>query len=314
MKKSKLLIPAVAFLVVSMAAAATSTVAWFTANTAVSASVSNIIAASSDGSLYIDSAYNANEGCGATLKEYDSKTDLSAATKTTADNIALSELRDASFDVNNAKASYINKNADGSLGTTYADVAAPKDPNSKYYFYATFKLRFVVKTTDESQKYDIFLSSGSALTLAGSYANHIDSAVRIGMITGSKKNVWAPNYDTTDTDPLAKKNSATEISYVSNTGAAIAESTYTYTEAAGSSVSYKTGTNITTFDATPSYSAQSNYLGRINSFASGYGSLETTFYIWFEGRDVFCINDNVQTSAQAFSLSLQFNSIKGLAA
>ena len=45
MKKSKLLIPAIAFLVVSMAAAATSTVAWFTANTATTVTLNNVIAA-----------------------------------------------------------------------------------------------------------------------------------------------------------------------------------------------------------------------------------------------------------------------------
>ena len=53
MKKSKLLIPAVGFLMISLAAAGTSTVAWFTSTTAATATLGNIVGAKVDGGLKI---------------------------------------------------------------------------------------------------------------------------------------------------------------------------------------------------------------------------------------------------------------------
>src|SRR5574344_895008 len=53
MKKSKLLIPAVGFLMISLAAAGTSTVAWFTSTTAATATLDNLFASKVDGNLKI---------------------------------------------------------------------------------------------------------------------------------------------------------------------------------------------------------------------------------------------------------------------
>src|SRR5574344_1043681 len=60
MKKSKLLIPAVGFLMISLAAAGTSTVAWFTSTTAATAAISNIAAAKVDGSLTVYASVDGN--------------------------------------------------------------------------------------------------------------------------------------------------------------------------------------------------------------------------------------------------------------
>src|SRR5574344_1569382 len=113
MKKSKLLIPAVAFLVVSI------TVAWFTANTQVSSKMTKLIAASSDGSLFIDSAYDANAGFGATAKTFVADTAYNTLTAQTPD-LAAETLRDGSVNVANGSAYYRNKNANGTLANTYS--------------------------------------------------------------------------------------------------------------------------------------------------------------------------------------------------
>jgi len=316
MKKSKLLIPAVAFLTVSIAAAATSTVAWFTANTRVNGTANSIIAASSDGSLYIDSSYLADQGCGAARDYQADYNTLVSGITTTAEAITISNLRDASFDIATGNASYINKTSTGALDTTYSGATAAKDPSSSYYFYASFKYKFVVKTTDVNQRYDIYLNDTSVLTLGGTYANNIDSALRIGMVTGTKRNVWAPHYNIDTTVVTTNTNTDTAFKYVQNDGSTRGVANYEYaTASTGNKLAYKTINNIASFDGVPAYATQSNYLGRISSYdANNFGTLETTFYIWFEGEDYFCANGNLQTTAQTFSLALSFNSIKGLAA
>src|SRR5574344_1200962 len=321
MKKSKLLIPAVAFLVVSIAAAATSTVAWFTANTQVSSKMTKLIAASSDASLFIDSAYDANAGFGATAKTFVADTAYNTLTAQTPD-LAAETLRDGSVNVANGSAYYRNKNANGTLANTYSATTAAKDAGSRYYYYLNVQLKFVVKAASATQKFDIYLDSSSALTVPATYTNkHIDSALRIGMVTGDKQNVWAPNYDTThdiNNTTIGTKN-GTALRYVSaatDTYDLANFPTYTYTAAAGTSVGYSTCTNIATYDATPSYKTTSNYIGRINTLDPNlYGTLTTTFYVWFEGEDIFCTNangtDQIQTpSADKFSLQMKFNSLK----
>ena len=95
MKKSKkLLIPAFAILAISIAAAATSTIAWFTSSNRSNVNVSNIIA-KAEGNL--DATYS-------TSILYGAQSDVAVGTALPINDtpIAINTLRDASLDISGA--------------------------------------------------------------------------------------------------------------------------------------------------------------------------------------------------------------------
>jgi len=291
MKKSKLLIPAIAFLVVSMAAAATSTVAWFTATTTVTSSLSNLIAASAEGSLKVDYQTTAALGF---------KTAHAYGTYGTEATLGeLNVLRDCSINLTTPAAPTAwsaTKNADGTIKDNSFDsvdyTSSSKDPKSSYYFFAKFDLKFKVETTDAAMKNDIILSEGSLATLA---TEKIYSSVRVGIVQGTNYHVWAPGFIAADNGtPRA-------LSFVTSATAADT-TTYTYTESAtAGQKSFKTIPTTYTYDST----TVPNYIGRV----TGSQEIEASFYVWFEGTDADCVVDKI--SATAYTLSMKFAAVKG---
>ena len=306
MKKSKLLIPAIAFLVVSMAAAATSTVAWFTANTATTVTLNNVIAASAEGSLYVDWATAANTYGITTANTYNA--DPQAVTTQSA-SLSLNTLRDASIALGaTSTAYYADKTSAGAIDPgKYTAVSADtsKDPGSAYYYYAKFELKFIIHATDQTQKFHIFMDKGSSLTLptGDEGSKHIYSAVRVGMVKSDNSTaVWAPKYDaTSDYDSVTTGTQTNETAALTYVSSATATSTYAYAAACDA-----TNAGFTSFPATDAFAntTYKNYIGEATSATP----ITCTFFVWFEGEDKFCNVSEIQSAA--YTLALHFSAVR----
>ena len=301
MKKSKLLIPAVAFLTVSIAAAATSTVAWFAASTSVAASASHLISATTEGSLTVQSKQTIAYGC---------STDADSSFGTDA-NVTFGTLRDSSLNMTTETPSTykVTKNPDGTVPAaasriyTAANMAASssKDATSDFYFYAKFSLVFKI-TAANTSVYRIFLNDPTLSTLTTPNGTDITSAIRVGYNAGTNYSVWAPGY-IYGVDKLNTSTSALVYVNQAGTGAA-AVSTYTFSETADS---FATAHAFKTVPASVAYAdnGKANYIGE----ATNGTDLEVVFYVWYEGEDFYC-DEDLLTGATEATLGMHFAAIR----
>lgn len=274
MKKSKIIAPAAAILVFSSAAAVTGTVAWFTANRIVTASVSNIQAINTQGGLkaYITTGVN-SKNANPNLKA------------NAAESIAVEAgfLRDASYDMANEQLYYgtgVDESGNTNIfkATENTKVTVKKDANDvDVYFATTFTINFVLDGSAD-QNYDIFFSYTNS-TLSAS--DKIAPAFRVAF---DKKVVWAPAATTTT------------VSYVSDV-----DETSNYTTA---NLVTKGGADTTT--ANTAEQAAEN-IARLATGVVGGGEQAVKVTMWFEGTDASCKTANIPE--EAYSASMKFYAI-----
>jgi len=276
-KSKKLLLPAVALLTISVAAAATSTIAWFASSNLANVNVSNIIA-KTEGNLTATYQTNSNYGCVSTN---------AFTTLVNGLNIDLNPLRDASLDLNGEQVSCVErkKNVDGSLATGYNKITTSfdsKDEKALTYYYARIDFYFKISSTLEAgQNYGIFFKS-EELTSTVSIA----SALRVGFRQIDHSYcVWAPYYNTT-----SNTGSATALKYANATTGG----SYQYSKT-GLTPGDKAFSSHTVTDA--SVATDSNYIGTIDSTNNAANGLLVSAYIWFEGEDVDCVSDKISANA-----------------
>lgn len=283
MKKSRIILPAIALLAVSGIASVTGTVAWFTASQSVTTTVDNVAAINTTGDLTL------------TL------TAVSGCTKTANDTIKLGYLRDASLDVTGASAvAYTAHYEDGVIGSydkitdisTAAYTTNVGGESVSVYYAAHWTGAFKIGGDSEMSNNLMFdvreaksyleAASSSIPTEANVY-----KALRIAMV-GSKTIVWAPWAGTTAT--------TTTVTYINSTDKAATKPTYTAITQKTSSQGFTDG------DA-----AAATAVGCMKSGIKG-GETETVqFYVWFEGSDeVNCLATadgviNAGSSASAVS-------------
>ncbi len=313
MKKSKLLIPAVAFLVVSIAAAGTSTVAWFTANTRSTATISNLNAVAR-GSLEMKYKYAADNGFGSTA--------VAEWTSLDNQNLTMTSLRDASLDLVTASGphyAYHNVDTKNQVTTTEKDFtyatlpASSIDTKQNLAYYAKISLQMKLSSITGDLKYGVFFNAtDSHITTTGATKTTGASSYRFGFVTGtdtstatakSLPSVWAPKYNTTadavSTDTI--DNSASAINYVSS---ATATGTYPFTSAAPATYVANNAFSTGTVTEGTSLSTNGNCLGL---FANTTDTLYVDMYIWYEGLDDYCTNDLVQD--KSFTGTLVFDTV-----
>lgn len=260
MKKSKIIIPALAVLTLSTAAAVSGTVAWFTASRTANVGVTSTVI-NPEGELQVKTvagkatAISGNAG-------------IVMATN--------SALRDASVDAASVPGSikaYSPKFDGEGVVTGYNDVtsadttiAAVGNPATNYtvHYYATFQVEFTVPSADANAKFDVYFNETESECNEDEPAA-IQNAYRVAMYQGSELCVWAPLR-------------STSVTYVNGTGAS---ATGTYTLASGA---------ISTASKTTAQ-ADNKYLGTIE----GTDKLTVNFVVWYDGLDASCITSNLGT-------------------
>src|SRR5574344_2718406 len=339
MKRSTFLLIVLTLILISIGAATSSTFAWLTSSTFVTASLRDMMAISTDGNLYVDWDTSYTEGSydfgikGGTnsARGHTYLSDPSTVSSnivhdvegTDYDGISFQRFRDCSIDMSTLSPTPYKAltGGDGKINGTYAKVSTSysADKFSGTYYYAKFGLRFVVKAGTNLAAYHIFMNNAS-LDLNGS-KNNIDSAVRMGIKpyrgTNNTKteaniySVWAPNYDTTNVAPEKKKKNGTSISFVSST---TGTSTYSYSANSSDKMNaFSVATEELDYDNTD----YSNYIGEVGSttsrnwitYSGGYYSyIDCDLYFWYEGSDVLCNLSVLQD--QAYSIAIGFRAIK----
>jgi hypothetical protein len=330
MKKSKIIIGAIALLGVSVAATTTTTLAWFTATNKATVAISNVVAVNASASLKATLSGTAGHGV---------KTTGGAGTEAT--SITIEALRDCSLDLKAGTegklASIAKVDSNGSL-TGYShlsDIAASAtidddkegsyasqykvgDETKNIYYYAEFDIKLELGTAI-NQKYNVFFDpTASTLNLNGD-SKLIDSAVRVGLrnktelikdtnYTGTANKavlanymVWAPNYDTvTDFDATTDGTQSNPAITADSTG--IVYTTY----AQGTDTLVGAGKYLTSEVSTEKAGtdvAKLGYLGDLNALAAGAETLEYHAYVWFDGEDLSCVSKQIQTAAYSMSLA-----------
>jgi len=294
MKKSKkLLIPAFAILAISIAAAATSTIAWFTSSNRSNVNVSNIIA-KAEGNL--DATYS-------TSILYGAQSDVAVGTALPINDtpIAINTLRDASLDISGADATCVErkKNIDGTLATGYNTIDITndsKDEKALTYYFAKINFNFKISSgVEEGKTYGIFFQSDTRTS-----PGYIASAVRVGFKSTSYC-VWAPYYNF---EAGHNSSSAYALKYAKTTDTDAATGTYQYSkigdntnDKAFSSHNVKTSSSVN----------DSNYLGTLDFTNNVNDGLNVTAYIWFEGEDVDCVSNKIRETA--ITLPMRFYSV-----
>lgn len=291
-KKSKFVIlPALVTLVLTGVASVTGTVAWFTANKAVSATSSSFQANNLTGGFTIKTT-------GTVGLTSSNDADNATQSKVSVDNNAL--LADASYNINNDKLftkiledagtvkSYKEIGAYNALNSSAPNLAGKTKvgENEKNVFYAlTWSYTFAFNGTDQSKKTDLFIDTKSAqFTYTADPAKAADAALafRIGFIgtTNSKAKIVLGNNET--------------ISYVS-TASATAEYDNCYIQADhyGSGVS-ALATDVT--EANGDNMKRPDYIGTFTPEA-GKNTITVNCIAWFEGTDTTNVNNEAALSA-----------------
>lgn len=287
MKKSKIIVPALAVLCLSTAAAVSGTVAWFSAARTAKIGVTSTVI-NPEGTLDVQIA--GKVACTAT------------GTTVAMDDDAL--LRDASVDVASNPTTFTAYRAilgSSETPTGYAAVSHPlgstSDEGDEYeitvnsatktvYYYAMFQADFSVKGAAATNNYHVFFDATNSVSSTST--DKVQNGYRVAMFSDvkTKSCVWAPK-------------AVGAVNYVKGT-AGTAESIGTYTKAE-SNVSNNVTEDVAKADA--------KFLGTI----AGNTKLTVTFVIWYEGTD-----QNVITGANGLeylamsqaTYSMAFNAIE----
>lgn len=292
MKKSRIILPAVALLTISTVAAASSTVAWFSATREITINTNEVGVYNPESNLEI--VLTGVTEAGSKVKDNEPRIiDLP------------SYLRDGSVDLNSGKV----YKKDLVATDTYNEVtgftsekALINDQETVIYRATSWKMTFSMKDATPDS-YAIFLNISDLATsfthkaVSEKDEHNVYKSLRLGLKYDGGFVVVAPFYDATDNS----------LAYVNGTS-----STGTYDKAIIKS-STKIGTSEITTDTLNSdgYKDTNAYVGTI---AGGKDkSLDVTAYLWFEGMDKNCVNEAESVLNTKVNAALSFYSVRVLA-
>ena len=277
MKKSRIILPAVALLTISTVAAASSTVAWFSATREITINTNEVGVYNPESNLEIVLTGVSEAGS----KVKDNETRIIDLT---------SYLRDGSVDINE-------------VTNFTSEKALINDQETVIYRATSWKMTFSMKDATPDS-YAIFLNISDLATsfthkaVSEKAEDNVYKSLRLGLKYDGGFVVVAPFYDETNDNSLA---------YVNGTS-----STGTYDKAIRKN-SPKIGTSEITTDTLKGegYKDTNAYVGTI---AGGKDkSLEVTAYLWFEGMDKNCVNGDESVLNTKVNAALSFYSVRVLA-
>ena len=293
MKKSKVIIPAMALLLFSTAASITGTVAWFTSSRTFDTSAGTFQATAIDGNLDVDLA----EGVAtdAVTENGQAPGTNEKATKIVAESGA--KFADVSFQPKPSTGDSTFWRYTPSGQTTFTSLGLGSgltfNATSKIYFAASWTMTFKYTYGEDSSPMNIFLDTridnsdptiGSKFTETGTASTEEHQAIkgfRIAFVSGTgtaqRTVIWAD------------KQAETNCKHIASASSATAGTTYT-----------EPNTTVIASDARDSALVNDNgaitnvkgYIGQIPTASAGQtGQLAVTCYAWFEGTDPNVVND-----------------------
>jgi len=270
MKKSKILVPALAVLCISTASAVSGTVAWFSANSTVTVNANNFVAVNPSAGLGATAGANVNT-------KLNDDGSISVGTST----VSSLKFRDASVSIASGGISVFKGVAEDGVVETYEEVDNPYHyEQNKIIYAATWKVTFTAKGS-AGYYYDLFFQ-GNSSTFTSTTGKVFENCFRVGIYTSDKTIVWAPRRDN--------------------------EASLTYVTAGGKGTS-TTGTYTNVKVDAPASKTVTKAVGQAkpNFIASIEGSKSTTinFVAWYEGEDPDCIDDN-EIPTDAASVAMKF--------
>ena len=281
MKKSKIIIPAVAVLTLSVAAGITGTVAWFSATQSVTFSGSNVAVVNTEGNLGLSFS---NPSSGATVN---------------GTTVTLPHMRPASYDIFNKKVYTVVDESATTKAYRLVNFADSVSVNinstaTNVYYGATVEGKFTVQGTNDDSYFLIFDASKTSSYLKQAAegdlaALKVFESFRVGMTStkteaGQGGNpvavtqyvVWAPL--TQETTPAYVSSETETTNYVLT-----AEGTRNMIK----------GEDSTKFDLGSSKAnVAKNSLTLATDLKAGATGKTVQFSFWFEGTDAACITSS----------------------
>ena len=302
MKKSKIIVPALAVLCLSTAAAVSGTVAWFTADREASFTVNSTVI-NPEGDMKVE----LTAGFGTEVITDSSVVKMSKIQ--VGDTSYPVALRDASVDIFSVAGSMtayralIDGNGNAFDEVTSADVvtaktvAAEGETGTTYsvVYFVQWQATFTMPDKATTEKFDIFFNARDSKNNAAT-TKAIDAAYRVGMYTADHQVVWAP------------QRTNTAINYVdSDTAGSYAEGTGTYS-LSGAGVTTSAAVNKIDNSNKTNAQASNLYLGQVTGGTEG--GLTVNFVAWYEGLDEACKTANLtsMTISEA-AYNMAFNAI-----
>lgn len=327
MKKSRIIVPALAMLTLSVAASVTGTVAWFTASRTASMTLNNLVAFETSGALSM------------TLTAGNATVDSEAKT------VTLKAMRDFSYNVTKNVGYTALFDSEGKMVTGTREVTNYTAEFGKFgssstpvYYANTFSATF--STSANVKSYLFFNNNHSKSHLSKDYAStdtenkSIYRALRVSMeATDSRGSdtavtkiiTWAP-YTSLDTSKvLSVKEAATLAGSGVSVGTPATLENYVKTTGESNTTILENTTNVvkaTTVDpiteANNKTDAGASPLLLSNELIGGSTTavdVTVKFVIWFEGLDPACLsgNNNISTiaaAAAAETISMGFYAIE----
>ncbi len=261
MKKSKIILPAIALLTISTVAAASSTVAWFTANRTVDVNLSQV------------AVYNPESNLEVTLKE-DTAAGTSVNNTKGAQIVTLpSYMRDGSVDAA-AKKVYKKDVVTGEYSaiTGYStDTATIAEKEEKIYRATHWTMTFSMKEPSTND-YGVLLDMNKTkFTVGASENGAISKSFRVAFVVNDIVSAVIAPF--ADDDAV--------LTYVSKEGKDAQTTSYTNKRVATKTKEITTSEVANEND----FTAAKGFVGKIESTKD----LTVECYAWFEGEDANCI-------------------------
>lgn len=299
MKKSKIIIPAVAVLTLSVAAGITGTVAWFSATQSVTFSGSNVAVVNTEGNLGLSFS---NPSSGATVN---------------GTTVTLPHMRPASYDIFNSKLFTIVDESATTKAYRLVNFTDSVSVNinstaTNVYYGATVEGKFTVQGTNDDSYFLIFDASKTSsylkqATEGNPAALKVFESFRVGMTStkteagqgGNPKAVtqsvvWAP---------LTKENTPAYISSETET------TNYDLGEETRNMIK---GEDSTKYDLGSSKATVTkNALTLATDLKAGATGKTVQFSFWFEGTDDACVTasegiTNLTSTVAAHAITMGF--------
>ena len=298
MKKTKILIPALGMMMLSTAAAVSGTMAWFSANRAVTVSTSNFAVESLDGSLVV----TARGLYGTTINQSTGAVEI----------LNGKSLLDASFDERSGQEHlYTDVVNDAGVLQSYRDLGTKdahtnwQDATTQNYYGVTFQLDFEYKFSSDHRSLDLIFDTNSTCTVTNESNDywHTYKGFRLAFIAPSQRFVWAPKR--TAADKVSDAQNAADMTFERVTGATTADhKAYDAENYVGDITFGTSGAALAADDA--DHSSLATYLGTLTYDSSETPTTNKMTVIcvaWYEGTDPAVIN---QSTMDAVSTILNF--------
>ena len=280
LKKSAVVIPALARIAVTAAASVSGTIAWFTATREATVTGGTFLAGTNEGNLVV----TATGGTGVTTSE---NKDSNTQTITILNGLKLLDASDSGTALTEPTPFWTDvENGEHK----YKAVSQQYDTNSNYYYGVSWNLTFSIDVKNSKSNYDIFFNAKSSSTTGGD-SGVTKTAFRVFRQSGTNESiVWAPLASTAEVNGPTEK----PLGYVSGVDATTPYASATSTAHGLISKDIDSSLNTLAFDNDADNNQRGDWLAQcVRDDKTHKAKATVQVVVWFEGLDANMISDNL---------------------